>query len=73
MPTVPMNDVFERSFAGKAQSVGKRGEVIDPRDAQAMRLPRAVGREPQTQDLEEATRFMVTRGMGDEGRHRCDA
>ena len=63
-----MNDVFERSFAGKAQSVGKRGEVIDPREM--LQRAFATGSEAASlklQDLEEATRFMVTRGMGDEG------
>lgn len=63
-----MNDVFERSFAGKAQSVGKRGEVIDPREM--LKRAFATGGEAASlklQDLEEATRFMVTRGMGDEG------
>lgn len=63
-----MNDVFERSFAGKAQAVGKRGEVIDPREM--LKRAFATGGEAASlklQDLEEATRFMVTRGMGDEG------
>jgi len=62
------SDVFERAFAGTAAAEGKRGDVIDARlllqkafasggEAASLRL----------QDLEEATRFMVTRGMGDEG------
>jgi len=63
-----MNDVFERSFAGNAQAVGKRGEVIDPREM--LKRAFATGKESASiklRDLEEATRFMVTRGMGDEG------
>jgi hypothetical protein len=63
-----MNDVFERSFAGKAQAVGKRGEVIDPREM--LRRAFATGGEAASlklQDLDEATRFMTTRGLGDEG------
>jgi hypothetical protein len=63
-----MNDVFERSFAGKAMALGKRGEVIDPREM--LKRAFATGGEAASlklQDLEEATRFMVTRGMGDEG------
>ena len=63
-----MNDVFERSFAGKAMALGKRGDVIDPREM--LKRAFATGGEAASlklQDLEEATRFMVTRGMGDEG------
>ena len=63
-----MNDVFERSFAGKAMALGKRGEVIDPREM--LKRAFATGGEAASlklQDLEDATRFMVTRGMGDEG------
>lgn len=63
-----MNDVFERSFAGKAQAVGKRGDVIDPREM--LKRAFATGGEAASlklQDLDNATRFMTTRGMGDDG------
>jgi len=63
-----MNDVFERSFAGKAMSLGKRGDVIDPREM--LKRAFATGGEAASlklQDLEEATRFMVSRGMADDG------
>jgi hypothetical protein len=63
-----MNDVFERSFAGKSTALGKRGELIDPREM--LKRAFATGGEAASlrlKDLEEATRFMVTRGMGDEG------
>ena len=61
-------DVFSRSFAGTATSEGKRGDVVNER----LLLQRAfaTGKEAASlklKDLEEATRFMVTRGMGDEG------
>ena len=63
-----MNDVFERSFAGKAMALGKRGEVIDPREM--LQRAFATGKEAASlrlQDLDEATRFMTVRGMADEG------
>ena len=63
-----LNDVFERSFAGKSTALGKRGELIDPREM--LKRAFATGGEAASlrlKDLEEATRFMVTRGMGDEG------
>lgn len=63
-----MNNVFERSFAGKAMALGKRGEVVDPREM--LKRAFATGGEAASlklQDLEEATRFMVTQGMKDEG------
>jgi len=63
-----MADVFERSFAGKAMALGKRGDVIDPREM--LKRAFATGSEAaniKLKDLEEATRFMVTRGMADEG------
>lgn len=61
-------DVFSRSFAGTAASEGKRGDVVNER----LLLQRAfaTGKEAASlklKDLEEATRFMVTRGMGDDG------
>jgi hypothetical protein len=63
-----MKDVFERSFAGTARAVGKRGETIDPREM--LQRAFATGKEAASlrlQDLDEATRFMTTRGMADEG------
>ncbi len=62
------SDVFERAFAGSATAEGKRGDVIDAR----LLLQRAfaTGKEAASlrlQDLDEATRFMTTRGMADEG------
>lgn len=61
-------DVFSRSFAGTATSEGKRGDVVNER----LLLQRAfaTGKEAASlklKDLEEATRFMTTRGLGDEG------
>lgn len=61
-------NVFSRSFAGTATSEGRRGDVVNER----LLLQRAfaTGKEAASlklKDLEEATRFMVTRGMGDEG------
>jgi hypothetical protein len=60
-------DVFSRSFAGTATSEGKRGDVVNER----LLLQRAfaTGKEAASlklKDLEEATRFMTTRGLGDE-------
>ncbi len=63
-----MKDVFERSFAGKARAVGKRGEIIDPREMLTRAF--ATGKEAASiklRDLDEATRFMTTRGLADEG------
>jgi hypothetical protein len=62
------SEVFERAFAGTASAEGKRGDVIDSR--LLLQKAFATGQEAASirlESLEEATRFMVTRGMGDEG------
>lgn len=62
------HDAFERSFAGEAMAMGKRGERMDPEEM----LRRAFAGGPvaadiKLQDLEKATRLMAVRGLGDEG------
>jgi len=63
------HDAFSRTFAGDARAVNKAGaDVINPKEM--LRVAFASGKEKaniKLKDLEEATRFMVTRGMGDEG------
>lgn len=59
------NDVFTRSFAGKAMSTGRYGDRIAPE--LMLRKALSTGKEAgsiQLQELEEATRFMQTRGLG---------
>lgn len=63
-----LNDTFTRSFAGKAMATGQYGDRVPPE----LLLQRAMstGGEAanlQLADLEEATRFMVTRGLEDNG------
>lgn len=62
-----LNDTFSRSFAGKVTGQGKYGDRIAPE--LTLRKALASGKEAgaiQLQELEEATRFMVTRGLGDD-------
>lgn len=62
-----MNDTFMRSFAGKAMATGKFGNRVAPEIL--ARKAFATGKEAgalQMQELEEATRFMQVRGLGDE-------
>lgn len=60
------HDAFERSFAGEALALGKRGERIDPTEL----LTRAfatgsIAADIKLKDLEKATRLMSSRGLGD--------
>jgi hypothetical protein len=61
------NDTFTRSFVGKTTGVGKYGDRIAPE----LTLTRALasGKEAgaiQLAELEEASRFLVNRGFGDD-------
>lgn len=61
------NDTFTRSFAGKVRGEGKYGDRIAPE--LLLRKALATGKEAgalQMRELEEATRFMQTRGLGDD-------
>lgn len=61
------NDVFTRSFAGRATAQGKYGNRIAPE--LMLRKALSTGKEAgamQLQELEEATRFMQIRGLGDD-------
>jgi hypothetical protein len=61
-----LNDVFTRTFVGKAGAKGKYGPRVPPE--LALRKAMASGKEAgalQLQELEEATRFLVNRGKGD--------
>ena len=65
--TRELNDVFSRTFAGKAMAQGRYGDRVAPE--LLLRKALATGKEAgalQMQELEEATRFMVQRGLGDE-------
>lgn len=60
------NETFTRSFVGKVTATGRYGSKIMPELTLTKAL--ATGKEAgaiQLQELEEATRFMVTRGFGD--------
>jgi len=62
-----LNDAFSRSFAGKAMAEGRFGERIAPE--LLLRRAFATGKEAgniQLQELEEATRFLVTQGLRDD-------
>ena len=66
--TKELHDVFTRSFVGKIQSVGKYGDRIAPE----LTLHRALatGAEAgaiQFADIENATRFLSSRGLQDDG------
>lgn len=61
------NDTFNRSFAGKVMASGRYGDRMAPE--LTLRKAMATGKEAgaiQLQELEEATRFMVTRGLADD-------
>jgi hypothetical protein len=63
-----LNETFNRSFAGKVTATGRYGEKIAPELTLTKAL--ASGKEAgaiQLQELEEATRFMVTEGFADSG------
>lgn len=65
--TRELNDTFTRSFAGKVMGVGKYGDRVAPE--LLLRKALAGGKESaalQMQELEEATRFMIDRGLGDD-------
>ncbi len=62
-----LNDTFTRSFAGRVMGQGRYGDRIAPE--LTLRKALSSGKEAgaiQMQELEEATRFMVTRGLGDD-------
>lgn len=62
-----LNDTFTRSFSGSVLQQGKRGDRVAPEIL--LRKALATGKEAgalQLRDLEEATRFLPTRGMGDD-------
>lgn len=61
------NDVFTRSFAGRATATGRFGARMAPE--LMLRKALATGKEAgaiQMQELEAATRFMQIRGLGDD-------
>lgn len=63
-----LNETFTRSFVGKVTASGRYGSRIMPEMTLTKAL--ATGKDAaaiQLQELEEATRFMVTRGFGDPG------
>lgn len=65
--TRELNDTFTRSFAGKVVAQGKYGDRVAPE--LLLRKALATGKEAgalQMKELEEATRFMVQRGLGDD-------
>lgn len=65
--TRELNDTFTRSFAGRVVGQGKYGDRVAPE--LLLRKALASGKEAgalQMQELEEATRFMVQRGLGDD-------
>lgn len=65
--TKELNDVFSRSFAGKVVAQGKYGDRVAPEIL--LRKALATGKEAgamQLRDLEEATRFLVNKGLGDD-------
>lgn len=69
--TREFNDVFSRSFAGKATAQGKYGDRVAPEIL--LRKALATGEETgdlQLQELEEATRFLPLRGFGDDSAYR---
>ena len=62
-----LNDTFSNSFAGKALSTGRYGDNVAPEIL--LRKSLAGGKEAsalQLGELEEATRFMLTRGLTDD-------
>jgi hypothetical protein len=66
--TKELNDVFTRSFAGKVVAQGRYGDRVAPEIL--LRKALATGKEAgamQMLDLEEATRFLVNKGLGDDG------
>lgn len=69
--TRELNDTFTRSFAGKVVAEGKYGDRVAPEIL--LRKALATGKEIgalQLAELEEATRFLVTKGYGDDAAHR---
>lgn len=61
------NDTFTRSFAGKVMASGRYGDRMAPE--LTLRKALATGKEAgaiQLEELEAATRFMVTRGLADD-------
>lgn len=69
--TRELNDTFTRSFAGKVVAEGKYGDRVAPEIL--LRKALATGKEIgalQLGELEEATRFLSTRGYGDDAAHR---
>ena len=62
-----LNDVFTRSFVGKVTAQGRYGNRVAPE--LTLRKALASGGEAaaiQMQELEQATRFLQTRGLGDD-------
>lgn len=69
--TRELNDTFTRSFAGKVVAEGKYGDRVAPEIL--LRKALATGKEAgalQLRELEEATRFLPTRGFGDDSAYR---
>lgn len=69
--TRELNDTFTRSFAGKVVAQGKYGDRVAPEIL--LRKALATGKEAgafQLRDLEEATRFVSSRGYTDDTAHR---
>lgn len=62
-----LNDAFTRSFAGKSMATGKYGAKMPPE--LMLRRALATGKEAgalQMRELEEATRFMFSKGLADD-------
>jgi hypothetical protein len=69
--TRELNDTFTRSFAGKVVAEGKYGDRVAPEIL--LRKALATGKEIgalQLAELEEATRFLATKGYGDDAAHK---
>lgn len=69
--TRELNDTFTRSFAGKVVAEGKYGDRVAPEIL--LRKALATGKEIgalQLAELEEATRFLSTRGYADNASHQ---
>lgn len=69
--TREMNDVFTRSFVGRATGTGKYGDRIAPELLlqKAMASGKQAG-DLQLRELEEATRFLPQRGFSDDSAYR---
>lgn len=61
-------EVFLRSFVGDVTAMGKKGERMDPAEILTRAFAgKAESADIRLKDLEEATRFMSSRGFGEDG------